>query len=100
MDNVGALLGGFALLGIVVDGLLRKVEKAARKFPWCRTCDRNMINSALPKVLPTEIIQYLDKYQLPAVVASRFVCPKGHYHLWFIPRLGNTERAFFLKEER
>src|SRR5687768_1379671 len=98
MDNVGALLSGLALLGIVVDGLLRKVEKSARKLPWCRKCGRNMISSALPQDLPTEILQYLHKYKLPAAVASRFVCPKGDYRLWFIPRLGNTERAFFLKE--
>ena len=99
MDNVGALLGGFALLGIVVDGLLRKVEKSARTFPWCRDCGKNMVKSALPQDLPTEVLRYLDQYQLPAVVTSRFVCPKRHYQLWFIPRMGNTEKAFFLKGE-
>ena len=99
MDYVGAFLGGLALLGITVDGLLRKVERSARKFPWCRTCGKNMVNVTLPKVLPIEVVKYLDKYELPAVVTSRFICPKGDYQLWFIPRFGNTEKAFFLREE-
>jgi len=32
MDYVGYFLGGLALLGITVDGLLRKVEKHSRSF--------------------------------------------------------------------
>ena len=99
MDHVGVLLGGLALLGITVDGLLRKVEKKARKFPYCRTCGMNMIAAGPSKFMPGEVSRYLDQYNLPAVAASRFMCPKGHYQLWFIPKFGNTERAFFLKEE-
>jgi len=99
MDHVGALLGGFALLGIVTDGLLRTVEKKARKFPWCKTCGKNMIAAGLPKFMPGEVVNHLDKYGLPTIVASRFICPKGHYQLWFVPRFGNTEKAFFLREE-
>ena len=99
MDSVGAFLGGLALLGITVDELLRKVEKSSRKFPWCRKCGLNMVNVSLPKFMPGEVINHLDKYGLPTIAASRFICPKGHYQLWFVPRFGNTEQAFFLKEE-
>ena len=99
MDYVGSLLGGFVFLGFLVQGLLRKVEKPVRKFPSCRTCDKHMESTELPQVLPSEVYRYLDKYQLPAAVASRFRCPNRHYQLWFIPKLGNTEKAFFLKEE-
>jgi hypothetical protein len=98
MDYVGALLGSFALLGLTVDTVLRKVAKPARKFPWCRTCDTNMIAAGLPKFMPGEVVRYLDKYGLPTIVASRFICPKGHYQLWFVPKLGNTEQPFFMKE--
>ena len=99
MDNVGYLLGGLVVLGFTVDGILRKVNRSFRKFPVCRTCGMNMVRASLPKVLPDEVLKYLDKYKLPAVVASRFVCPKGDYQLWYIPKFGNTEKAFFLKEE-
>ena len=99
MDYVGYLLGGLVVLGITVDGLFRKVERSARKFPWCRTCGKNMVSKQLPKVLPAEVLWYLDKYNLPAVTVSRFICPRGDYQLWFIPRFGNTEKAFFLREE-
>ena len=99
IDHVGVMLGSFAVLGIVVDGLLRKFEKKARKFPYCRTCGNNMLTAGLPKFMPGEVLNHLDKYGLPTVAASRFICPKGHYQLWFVPRFGNTEKAFFLKEE-
>jgi hypothetical protein len=99
MDYVGALLGGFALLGITVDGLLRKVAKPPKKFPWCRTCGTNMITAGLPKFMPGEVARHLDKYGLPTFIASRFICPKGHYQLWFIPKLGNTDEPFFLREQ-
>jgi hypothetical protein len=99
MDHVGALLGGLALLGIVTDGLLRQVDKRARKFPWCKTCGTNMTAAGLPKFMPGELVNHLDKHGLPTVVASRFICPKGHYQLWFVPKFGNTEKAFFLREE-
>jgi hypothetical protein len=99
MAEVGVLLGSFALLGIVVDGLLRKVAKPVRKGLYCRTCGLTMNTAGTPKFMPGEVSNYLDKYGLPTLAASRFVCPKGHYQLWFIPKFGNTEKAFFLREE-
>ena len=99
MDSVGAFLGGLAILGITVGGLVRRVEKRSRKFPWCRTCGRNMPAVGLPKFMPGEVVNHLDRHGLPTVTASRFICPKGHYQLWFVPKFGNTEKAFFMKEE-
>ena len=99
MDQIGAMLGSFALLGITVDGLLRKVAKPARKFPWCRTCGKNMIAVGLTKFMPGEVVNHLEQHGLPTGVASRFLCPNGHYQLWFVPKLGNTEQPFFLREE-
>ena len=99
MNDVGLFLGGLVVLGIVSDRLLRRFNKSARKFPWCRDCGKNMVTVGLPKIMPGEVIRYLDQHRLPAVAASRFMCPKGHYQLWFVPKFGNTERAFFLKEE-
>ena|SRR5687768_6690880 len=99
MDDVGYLLGGLLVFGFTVQGLLSRIERSARKFPWCRTCGKNMDSAPLPKVLPDEVLRYLDKHNLPAAVVSRFKCPRRDYQLWFIPKLGNTERSFFLKEE-
>ena len=99
IDHVGVMLGSFAVLGFVMDGLLRKVSKKAQKFPYCRTCGVNMLAVGIPKFMPSEVSNYLDKYGLPTIAASRFICPRGHYQLWFIPKFGNTEKAFFLREE-
>jgi hypothetical protein len=98
MDYAGVFLGGLALLAMVSDKLLRQVQQSARKFPWCRTCGKNMVQVALPKDLPGEVTKHLDKHGLPPTVVSRFMCPKGDYQLWYVPRFGN-ERAFFLKED-
>jgi hypothetical protein len=99
MDSVGFFLGGLIVLGITVNELLKKVEKSYRKFPCCKTCGKNMIHVTLPKVLPKDVLWYLGKHELPAAVASRYICPKGDYQLWFIPKFGNTEKAFFFREE-
>ena len=99
MDHVGALLGGFALLGLTVDGILRKFAKPPKKFPSCWTCGSHMTAVGLPKFMPGEVVNHLDKHGLPTVTASRFICPKGHYQLWFVPRFGNTETPFFFREE-
>ena len=98
MDYVGALLGGFVLLGITVDGLIRKVAKPTKKFPSCWTCGSHMVAVGLSKFMPGDVVRHLDKYSLPTAIASRFICPKGHCQLWFVPKLGNTEQPFFLRE--
>ena|SRR5688500_3457434 len=99
MDDVGYLLGGLAVLGFTVQGLLSRVDRSTRKFPWCKTCGSVMKSFPLLRVFPDEVQWYLDKHKLPPVVVSRFKCPKSHYQLWYIPRLGNTEKPFFLREE-
>jgi hypothetical protein len=99
IDQVGVMLGSFAVLGIVVDGLLRKVPQKAQKFPYCRTCGKSMVATGISKFVPGEVSNFLDKYGLPTIAASRFICPNGHYQLWFVPKFGNTEKAFFMKEE-
>lgn len=99
MEYVGSMLGGVAIAGIISDKLLSKFKKPARKFPCCKTCGNNMITVGLPKFMPGVVLSYLDKYGMPACAASRFICPKGHYQLWFVPKFGNTEKAFFLREE-
>lgn len=99
MDQLGYLLGGLAVLGISVNELLRKVERSSRKFPSCITCGKNMEHTPVPNVLPDAVIRYLDEHQLTTPVVSRYVCPKGHYRLWYVPRFGRIEKAFFLKED-
>jgi len=98
MDQVGALLGGCALLGLTVEGIIRKVEKPPRTFPWCLTCGRNMKTVALPRLMPGELSSHLGRHSLPTEAAMLYVCPKEHYRLWFVPKLGNTEKAFLLRE--
>ena len=99
MDNAGIFLGGLILLGVVSDRVMKKISQSGRKFPWCRTCGRNMDAAELPPILPEAVRKHLDRYALPTLVVSKFVCPKGDYQLWYIPKLGDTEKAFFLKEE-
>ena len=99
MVDLGYLLGGLLVLGLTVQGLLRKVENQSRWPPRCRTGGERMVSAPLPKVLPDEVRWHLDKHKLPHDIVMRFKCPRGHYQLWYIPKLGNTERTFFLKEE-
>ena len=99
MVDLGYLLGGLLVLGITVHGLLRKVEKPSAWAPRCRTGGERMVSAPLLKVLPDEVRWHLDKYRLPHDIVMRFKCPRGHYQLWYVPKLGNTEKAFFHKEE-
>jgi hypothetical protein len=98
MDYAGAFLGGLIVLGVTTNELLKKTQKSSQKFPSCRTCGRHMVHVGLPNVLPLEVLRYLDAYRLPVAVVSRYFCPKGDYQLWYIPKFGNTEKAFFLRE--
>jgi len=98
-DLMSYLLGGLLLLGFTVQGLLRKPRTASEWAPRCRTGGEYMVRATLPKVLPDEVRWYLDRYKLSHEIVMRFKCPKGHYQLWYIPKLGNTERSFFLREE-
>jgi hypothetical protein len=99
MDLAGAFLGGLIVLGVTTNELLKRAQKPSRKFPSCTTCGGHMVHVGLPNNLPLAVLRYLDAYKLPVVVVSRYFCPKGHYQLWFIPKLGNTEKAFFLRED-
>jgi hypothetical protein len=62
MDYAGAFLGALVLFGMAVNGLLKKVEKSFRKFPWCHRCGKNMVSLALPKALPEDVIKHLDLF--------------------------------------
>ena len=99
MDQMGYLLGGLAVLGITVNEVLRKVEKTSRKFLSCWKCKRKLEQKPVPNVLPDAVIRYLDKHELTTPVVSRYECPRRCYRLWYIPRFGQIEKAFFLKEE-
>ena len=99
MAEVGLFLGTFAFLGLIMERLVGKSGKAARRFPSCLTCGSHMTTVSLPKFMPGEVVNHLDKHGLPTAAASRFICPKGHYQLWYVPRFGNTESPFFLKEQ-
>ena len=99
MDNAGIFLGGLILLGVVSDRMMKKFSQSGRQFPWCRTCGRNMVSAELPPILPEVVRKHLDRYELPLIAVSKYVCPKGDYQLWYIPKFGNTEKAFFFKEE-
>jgi hypothetical protein len=101
MDNVSYLLAGLILFGFTVHGLLNRYDKSVRKFPWCKEpgCGLTMVKAPIPKVLPDQVRWYLMAHDLPATVVTRYKCPRGHYQLWYIPKFGNTERAFFLREE-
>jgi len=99
MDQLGFLLGGLMVLGFTVNGLLWKVGRSARKFLSCRDCGKELKQTPVPNVLPDAVIRYLDKHQLTTPVVSRYECPKRHYQLWYIPRFGQIEKAFFLRED-
>ena len=99
MADVGYLLGGLMVLGFTVNGLLWKVGKPYRKFRACWKCRSKLEQTPVPNVLPDAVIRYLDTHQLTIPVVSRYECPNRCYRLWYIPRFGQIEKAFFLREE-
>ena len=99
MDQVGALLGAMTLTGFSIYGLLWKAGKPSRKFPLCWSYKVPMIQTGLPMFIPGSVMKYLQIHDLPTKAVSRYICPKGHCQLWYVPRFGNTEKAFFLREE-
>jgi hypothetical protein len=99
MADVGYLLSGLMVLGFTVQGLLRKVAKPYKKFLVCRKCGRELQQTSVPNVLPDAVIRYLDKHELTTPVVSRYECPRRCYRLWYIPRFGSIDKAFFLMEE-
>lgn len=99
MADVGYLLGGLMVLGFTVNGLLWKVGRPYRKFPSCWKCPSKLEQKPIPNVLPDAVIRYLDKHELTTRVVSMYECPRRCYRLWYIPRFGHIEKAFFLREE-
>ena len=92
----------FALLIalIVVVNKLPIECNSRRGFFWCRKClpKRDTMEKAPLKEapLPYEVILYLSKHRLPAHVVSRYVCRRGHTQIWFIPKLGKTDKSMFV----
>ena len=101
MADIGYLLGGLMVLGFTVQGILRKVEKPYRKSWQCknRKCGMSVVQKSLPNVMPHAVIRYLDQHELTTPVVSLYECPRRCYRLWYIPRFGQIEKAFFLREE-
>jgi hypothetical protein len=101
MADVGYLLSGLLVLGFAVQRLLGKVERPYRKlWIWkCRRCDLPLTQKPVPNVMPDAVIRYLDKHELTTPVVSVYDCPRRCYRLWYIPRFGQIEKAFFLREE-
>jgi hypothetical protein len=100
MTDAGVLLlFVLAILAAMSDRLLRKFETPSGKFPWCRTCGKNMVRDEQTRPVPDEVRKYMVKNELPLIVLSKFICPKGHYRLWYVPKVSSTENPFFYKEE-
>jgi hypothetical protein len=64
---------------------------------WCRKCKGAMDRgSHVGRALPQEVYAFLHRHNLPTYVVTRYVCPKGHTQLWFVPKLGNTDKSMFV----
>ena len=98
MDVAVLFPSGLMVFGFVVHLFLKRVEKSARRFPWCVNCGKNMARIPLGNKFPAQIQTFLDKHELPPIVVSRYVCPGCYRRLWFIPRFGEAEKGLFVTE--
>ena len=98
MDVATLFPSGLIVFGFAVHLLMKRFEKSARRFPWCKNCGKNMVKMQLADNLPAEIQTFLDKHKLPSIVVSKYVCPGCYRRLWFIPRFGEAEKGLFVTE--
>ena len=66
---------------------------------WCRRCGCQMY--AIPLVqnlIPIEIEDHLVRHNLPYLVVNRYICPRGHCQMWFVPQLGNAESKMVVRD--
>ena len=92
-------LTSFAFAGVIfflfaVDRLMERLTPKSG-FPTCYkhrlTCKQRPLESDVP--MPTKIRNYLKLYELPDVIVSRYVCPKGDVMIWWAPKAGKAEKG-------
>lgn len=98
MDYVNAFLLFLILFTVAVDRLLKRLSQPSKKdkraWPVCLNCKKGCYRMpTLGFDIPEEITYTLQKYDLPEVVVTRYMCESGCSYIWHIPRLGNMERG-------
>lgn len=89
---------GLIAIGVSLNSLMKWAQPKQPKgdFPRCMTpgCVRTCIRqSAEGRIMPSQVIGYLIDHDLRPNVVTRYVCPKGHTEVWYVPRLGDAERC-------
>ena len=95
MDQSVMLIATLVLFGLGLNALLKKASPAGKGFPTCIECGNVGKRQPLGgDDLPDEIEYQLHKLKLPAdKVVSRYVCPKGCTHMWYLPRIGDMDKG-------
>lgn len=101
MDSATIFVVGLAVLTASAPYLLNKAQGKSRGGDkggfYCRVCQKTMVKESLfVEAMPREVRAFLIGYELPPEVVSRFVCPTRHTQIWFVPKLGNTDRSLFV----
>ena len=85
------------LVTVAVDRILERLslgdKKKARAFPRCLHCGKGGIK--LPSngiARPDEVEFTLQKYRLPDVVVTKFICETGCSYIWFIPQIADMPK--------
>lgn len=83
---------------IVFIGVVNALPKGRKTSSfWCRSCKRPMDRASHPgRTFPPEVNEFLRRHNLPIYVVSRYVCRRGHTQIWFVPKLGNTDKSMFV----
>ena len=94
----GYFLPALILLTVAANWGLKKVSPKGNRFPTCRTCNLTCTRRSLDEAtfpLPEKITTYLEAYDLPTSIVSRYVCPGGHVMIWYAPRAGDADKGAF-----
>ena len=101
MDYATVTLLALIFLTVATDAILKRLSNPAksrkRRFPICPYCSGHCIK--MPTIgndLPDRITFTLQKYRLPELVVTCFMCAKkGCCYIWWIPQIGDMPKGVF-----
>lgn len=99
MDLATMFVAILILIALLLDQLMKWASQPRKRFPWCRRCGCHMYATPLAQSsIPIEIGDHLVRHNLPYLAVNRYICPRGHCQMWFVPQLGTAESKMVVRD--